>query len=279
MKFIKLGKIIADEEIKNFANLLLEKHIQNDKLFESLYFPLTIHPDSLVQMFYRTFWTDTYLRRGEHTYPDIVDIHEHDDLFNELPPEDESIVYLSISECINYIHMATPSTLQDKIPENIKSIESIWKLMHFFLFEEDNPQRKMYNISTFYSVFHMEIFDTNYKPDFKKFAMLRKMIQTYDIENYGTMLGIVDTSTRSISDIMEKVPDQRGMMYGHIHMSFHVDTEEDFQILYDFLRSNFFTINGLYCEDIGLFVSASTDTIQYDVATYITSIYSQLMKK
>ena len=279
MKFIKLYHPEISQGKINFIDSLLKRRIPNDQLLEQTYIPLIIKPDSPIQLFYRTLWCDVYLRRKVSVlYPDINTVWERTDLFNEDPPEDEYLVYMSISECIQYINEVTPPALKKDIPQNIQSIESIYKLMHFFLFEETNPKQVAYYTTAFYKIFRFQIFDTNWTPDFKKISFIRERMKTYDMENYGTMVASVEASIKSISEIL-KIEDRQGLNENYTQLTFHADTDDDIKLLYEFLDVNHFRICNLYCdENIGFFVSAYTNNLSYDARCFIYSIYSEIMK-
>jgi len=279
LTFVNLQKPVCSDDLHKFADMLLEKGIINDKLLESIYIPLIVRPYSAAQMIYRAFWSETFLRRDFKTSyqnrgdggPDWV----MDDLFQELPPEAEVPVMMSISECIDFIYKATPAALQEKIPENIKSIQNIWDLMHYFFFEEKDPRLSTYNLTTFYSVFHMEAFENRYKADRKRIKFLRSLIKKYDMDNYGTLLGCVDASTIEIDKIMEQ-SDSDETTPAYVQMSFHANVEEDIEILYDFLCMNEFSITGVECDQTGVYVSAYCQCLNHDICNFIKSIYSNL---
>lgn len=277
MKFIRLEDNVRPLSAR-FIDSLLKRNMKNDKLLESWYFKLRIKADSPIQLFYRTLWCDLYLRRFDHdrnwaTRPEpemFCDVMED-------APEGEYNVYLSLSECLQYINAVTPPRLKDQIPENTSSIKKIYDLMHFFLFEDVNDKSQQVKYMTeFYRVFHFEIFDNGWEPDFKKIAFMRENIKTYDIENYGTFIGSVDASSVSLDQIIKDGPHPNASL----QMTFHADTDEDIQLLYEFLEMNDFTILNLYCdENVGFFVSAYVYGINVDIVNFVESIYSELLKK
>lgn len=277
MKFIRLEDAVRPLSV-GFINSLLKRNMKNDKLLESQYFMLRIKIDSPIQLFYRTMWCDLYLRRFDHDKNWAIkpDPEMFCDVMEEAP-EGEYNVYISLSECLQYINAVTPPRLKDQIPENTSSIKKIYDLMHFFLFEDVNDKSQHVKYMTeFYRVFHFEMFDNGWEPDFKKIAFMRENIKTYDIENYGTFIGSIDASSVSLDEIMKGSP----VRTSDIQMTFHADTDEDIRLLYEFLESNDFTILNLYCdENVGFFVSAYTYGINVDIANFVESIYSELLKK
>lgn len=262
-----------------FIDLLLSKGITNTKIMESTYFRIGVDIDSPIQLFYRELWTQTYLRRvDEDAYPERYDLKEPDDLFNEDLPERRFLVYVSIAECLEFINSVTPPALHKDIPDNTKSINAIYDLMKFFLFKEKDPKLVALYKSTFYRVTHMEMFDSNWTPDFKKLALIRKIMNEkgYDKDNYGTFIGYIDASDLSIEDLTN--PDKSKDTRHHVQMIFNADTDEDIRELYNWLSMDRFTICNLYCDtNIGLVVSAYTDNIgNTDITDFIEYIYSSL---
>ena len=281
MKFIQLyHSEIPDYRIQ-FINSLLKNRIANDYILESTYIPLSVMVDSPIQLFYRSMWCDMYLRRSFHTiYPDIMSHYTRDELYPEDPPQMLSMVYMSISECIQYINEVTPPVMKKDIPENTTSIESIYNLMHFFLFEEKDPSRLAYNTTTFYRIFHMELTPSLWEPNFKKIAFMRNKIKTYDM-NYGTMIASIDASSKPLDLIIGYDENDviQPLHNAYIQMTFHADADDDIWFLFSFLGENHFHICNLYCdENVGFFVSAYANVIDYDTRKFIKSVYSELLQ-
>lgn len=253
-----MNKPRINERTRNFVNSLLKSKIFNDRVFENCFLEAQVQLDSPIQMYYRQLWNEVYMK--------------HQDAHRPISKNNETTIYMSISECIKYLHTITPPAMLDKLNEQLVSIDFIYDMMTFYLMHEENPGLRAYNLTTFYSVFHMEVFPTNYKPDYKKIAFVREKIKTYP---YGEILGLVDICTKPISEIMEITEYDQPKTY--IQMTFHVDTEEDLLKLYDFLWTNDLEICDLHCEDIGLFVSAYATHILPPVSSMIKMIYSQLI--
>lgn len=279
MRFIRILTPDISEAKVNFVNSLLKKKISNDYVMESVFIPMIIHPDSPVQLFYRSFWCDLYLKQPDHRiYPDIYDVEQPDELDGS-HPIGRSVIYMSLSECLQFINQVTPPALQKDIPSNTESIEAIQKLMQFFLFEEKDNKLRAYYATTFYKVFHLEMFENNWEPDFKKIAFIREKMKTYELDDYGAIVASLDASMKSLSEIINFKDDEWfEIPRAKIQMTFHADTDDDIWTLYDFLNLEHFHICHLYCSEIGLFVSAYCDHVSSDTRRFIKSIYSEIMK-
>ena len=263
MKFHSVFKLkpksSMDDLKESFINQLLAKKIFNDHMFENYFIFSICDLDSPIQLYYRILWAELYLKQESENYVIHNDNQVH--------------LKLSLSECLKYIQTVTPPAMLDKVNQQLTTIDSIIDLMKFYLIDETDRGLKAYNLTTFYSVFHTEVFETNYKPDFKKISFVRDKLKRY---SHGEILGLVDASTASIQSILKS---ESREMFGEewIQMTFHVDTEDDLRMLYPFLCNNYFRICDLHCEDIGLFVSAYADTITPDVVNMIRVTYSQLL--
>lgn len=260
-----------------FINTLLSKEITNTKVMEQTYFRIGVSIDSPIQLFYRELWTQTYLRRkDEDSYPDRYDLNEYDSLYPEDLPHDEFLVKMSIAECLEFINSVTPPALKKDIPDNTKSLDDILKLMRFFLHEEKDPKLIALYKSTFYRVTHMEMFDSGWTPDFKKLALIRKIMNEkgYDKDNFGTFIGYVEASNLSIDNLIEAKYRQED---NYVQMIFNADTDEDIRDLYEWLDSLNFNICNLYCDtNVGLVVSACNYNFGTELAYFIKYIYSSL---
>ena len=258
MEFLTMNKPRINERHRNFINSLLKLKIFNDRVFENVYLEATVKLDSPIQMYYRKLWNEVYLKQQK---PQGI-----------ISKDNQVTIMLSISECIKYLQTITPPAMLDQLNEQLVSIDFIYDMMCFYLIHETDKGLKAYNLTTFYSVFHMEVFPTNYKPNFENIAMVRKMLKTY---SDGEILGLVDACSKPVKEIMENTKYDQPKAY--IQMTFHVDTEDDLHLLYDFLWRNDLEICDLHCTDIGLFVSAYATHILPPVSNMIKVIYSQLM--
>lgn len=263
MKFHSIFKVkpktSKDDAKISFINQLLTKKIFNDHIFENYFIFAICDLDSPIQLYYRLLWTELYLKQPVEYF------NLHDD--------NQVALRLSLSECVKYIQTVTPPAMLDKVNQQMSNVDDIVDLMKFYLIDETDRGLKAYNLTTFYSVFHTEVFETNFKPDFKKIAFVRDRLKQY---SHGEILGLIDASTASIQSILKS--ESREMFDEEwIQMTFHVDTEDDLHMLYPFLYNNHFRICDLHCEDIGLFVSAYADTITPDIVKMIQVTYSQLL--
>lgn len=258
MKFLSMNKPTINETKRNFINSLLKSKIFNDRIFENCFFTATVQLDSPIQMYYRKLWNEVYLKQPESHAP--------------ISKNNETTIAMSLSECIKYLHQVTPPAMLDKLNDQLVSIDFVYDMMTFYLMNEENHGLKAYNLTTFYSVFHMEVFHTNFEPNFKVIAWAREKIKSYPV---GEILCIVNQSTKQISEIMENTKYDQPKTY--IQMTFHVDREDDLIKLYDFIWTNDIEICDLHCTEIGLFVSAYASHILPPVSEMIKWIYKQLI--
>lgn len=282
MRFVEIHDPTCSKKCIQFADMLLSRGIHNDRLFESIFIPIIINQEDndtlTVRLFYRSLWSESYLRReGALAYPNINDYYQGDELDYYAIPEGYRVVLASVAECIQYIYQVTPPSFQKDVPDNIKSINSIMGLMHFFLLDKQEPAVKSYNVTSFASIFRMEMFDNNYQPDIKKFAFLRKQISKYNEEYFGKIIGIVEASSVPVVDIVNR--NVISVKEEYIQMSFHADTEEDIELLYDLIVDNGFSLTGVACNDLGIFVSAYANKITDETALFVQTIYSQILPK
>lgn len=253
MKFIDIYQTDAHGKEIQFINMLIKKQIFNDDVFENHFITADVILDSPVQVFYRTFWEKMYLKRKESTI---------------IMRNKTAKIKMSISECIQYLQEITPPNLRDLLTQNMKSVDAIHKMMVDFLKNEDDPQHPYY-LTKFYEVFHMNLFNNAWIPDYKKIAFARNIVK-------DEILCLVDASTESIDMICNG---SHNISNNFIQVTFHVDTDEAIEKLYSYLWHTGMTITGLQCSEIGLFVSAYSDTIDELIAEIIKNTYSHFMKK
>jgi hypothetical protein len=257
MEIRKIFLPTCDGKLTQFVDDLLKRHIFNDRLFETYCFTANVILDSPVQLFYRTLWEQVYLKTK-----DAVMVISKDNSVQ---------LRLSMSECIQYIQKATPPAFQDKLKDELTSVQSVYDMMNMYLMDTKSD-RYGFNLTLFYRVFHLEIFETNFIPDYKKIAFARDRIKEYP---YGEILGLVDVSSKSIAEIIADT--KWDQLKTYVQMTFHVDTEDDIVRLYHYLWKNDLEICDLHCEDIGLFVSAYATHVTPSLAKMIEMIYKQFM--
>lgn len=237
----------------NFIDQLIQKRIFNDALFEEIFIQASVILDSPVQMFYRKLWETAYLKRPYST-----------DVMNDK----HAIVMMSISECIQYLQEITPPKMRNLLDDNMTSVKSIQQMMTDFLTNTDDKLYPYY-LTKFYDVFHLNIFENAWIPDYKKIAFARKIVQ-------DDILCLVDASSISIQTIIEEPHNIKSDVW--IQLNFHCDTEDGMENLYRFIGNNDIHISGVQCNDIGLFVSGYTSRLCPALANMIANVYAQFMK-
>lgn len=253
MKFTEIHRPTCSKRTIQFIDTLIQQKIFNDAVFESCFIQADVILDSPIQMFYRTMWETMYLRRQPKWY-----------VLNE----NHAIIQMSISECIQYLQEITPPKCRDLLDKDMTSVDNIYQMICGFLQDETDPQHPFY-LTKFYEVFHTNLFNNAWTPNYKKIAMLRNIVK-------DDIICIVDAATVSVQDIMDCDGIQEDT---YAQVSFHVDTEDAMEKLYRFIENNELMISGLQCNDIGLFVSAYASRICPGLSRMIRDTYSQILKK
>lgn len=244
----------CDGKLTQFVNDLLSKKIFNDRVFENYFFSASVILDSPVQLFYRTLWEQVYLKQSDSITVITKDNHIQ--------------LRMSMSECIQYIQQATPPAFKEQLETELTSVDAVYDMLKLYLMEKSD--RSALNMTLFYRVFHLEIFETNFRPNIKKIAFARERVKEYQ---HGEILGLVDVSSKSIAEIIEDT--KWDQLKTYVQMTFHVDTEDDMIRLYHYLWKNDIEICDLYCNELGLFVSAYSLHVTPSLALMIKSTYDQ----
>lgn len=254
MEFIKIFPPCGNHEEIKLANQLIQKRIFNDALFEEIFIQASVILDSPVQLFYRDLWENAYLKR-----PDMLSV-----VANK-----RTTIMMSISECIQYLQSITPPKLKDLLDQNTQSIEGIYQSIVGVLDNDRTNPRYAYNITKFHEVFHLNMFENAWIPDYKKIAFARTKV-------HDEILCLVDASTISIDAIMKESHDMETDVW--LQLNFHCDTEDGIENLHRFMRNNDIHISGVQCSDIGLFVSGYTSRLCPALRNMIRDVYTQFMQ-
>jgi len=244
----------TDESPKKiqFVDMLIQKKIFNDAIFDDVMMYAEVVLDTPVQMFYRKLWVDVYLRRNPCTT--VLD-------------HNKTIIEMSLSECIQYLQEITPPKLRDVLNKDMTSVQNIYEMMRDFLMKMDDPNHPYY-LTKFYEVFHMNLFQNAWTPNYKKIAFLRSVAKT-------DITCLVDASTVSINAIIngEVLPYQSEWL----QLTFHSDDEDSMEELFRYMNTCDIHITGVQCNDIGLFVSGCTSRITPYLIDLIRDTYSKII--
>lgn len=277
MNFYNFTKPDESSTMIQFINGLLAKKIFNDQIFEDTQIRVSIKLDSPIQLFYRRLWETLYLKRKEKT--SVLDYQYN------------TAVALSVSECIQYLQgikaydeklgIYEGKEFRDKVSEfsgaqvaagqsvqipELNTFDDVFNTIKAVLTATDDPKRPYY-LTHFHEVFHFDLWQNNWIPDYEKIAFARTIVD-------DPILLLVDTSTVPINKIVTEMTDKiyEDVM---IQMSFHVDSLEDIVNLYHFINMTDLRLSGVQCNDIGLFVSAYSTRLYPQLARHIRDIYSQ----
>lgn len=245
-----------------FIDRLIAKEIFNDILFEETTLSLHVKLDSPVQAFYRLLWETLYLKRKPVARP--------------LDHDNKTIIMMSLSECIQYlqaiqsyidkmeIYKDYRTTIAPKI--DLTTVSGIIESMNNVLRSVNNSDYPYY-ITKFHEIFHLDMWQNNWTPNYAKISVAREFID-------DPILAIIEASAMKTSEIMKL--DKPFADNAYIQITFHVDTLYDMIELYRLIGNNDLKLTGVQCNDIGLFVSAYSARICAPIAKLVGDIYGQL---
>ena len=254
MRFIEFHKPSCDKKTIEFIDMLINKKIFNDAVFETCFIQAEVELDSPVQMYYRTLWETMYLRRSRSC--DIIN-NKH------------AIIMMSISECIQYLQEITPPKMRKLLDDEMTSVSKIQEMITGFLQDTTDPNHPYY-LTKFYEVFHLNLFNNAWIPEYKKISFVRNNI-------HDDIICLVDAATESINTMLSESENCEFAPFW-AQVTFHTDTEDGMELLYRFLWHNDLHISGVQCNDIGLFVSAYTNRLCPGLSKAIKRTYTLMMK-
>lgn len=162
-------------ENDSFVKLLLHNSVMNDYVFERSFFIIHLIPDDITDVLYRRLYEDCYYRMTDKS------------------GYKKGVFYLNmtVSEAIGFIRRVTPPILQDKIPEAIRTVESIYDLLRLFLMEDNKDGQHQYYLSEFKKYMYLNEYptQTNYNTD--RTSLLRMNNKdgiTTDVEIYSPLV-------------------------------------------------------------------------------------------
>lgn len=241
MKILSISYINNDKD--SFVYSVLKKGLLIDPLLESTYFEIDIKldkKDKLIDFIYRLLWERVYLKRNDMSTYD--------------PKENNVKLYISLSEAIGFIYTATPPRIEDQIPDNIKSIDSIIKLLEEFLIN-DNGDLINYK-SLFKNHIRFQQFETHWTYDKTRAQMLRKF-------NDSGIISDIELSSVSINDLYKECEDNK-----YITITFHCYTKKDIEDLYNELiyLGNNLEICNVMRDESGSYITVISDDISPSVS-------------
>ena len=261
MEFYGINKPVCSYEAATFIDRLLAKEIFNDLLFEDVTVSMSVALDSPVQAFFRLLWETLYLKRKLVMRP--------------LDYQNNTVIMMSLSECIQYLQAIQSYIDKMKIykdyrstiaPEiSLKTVVDIIQSMERVLSSTNNPDYPYY-VTKFHEVFHLDMWQNNWKPNYEKISVAREFVD-------DPILAIVEASSMKTSEVMrlqQSVTDN-----AYIQLTFHVDTLHDMVDLYRLIYNNDLRLTGVQCNDIGLFVSAYSSRICSPIAKLVNQIYTK----
>lgn len=146
---MKILDILPIKNESTFPYSLLSSGIQDDYLFDTVFFQIVVEPSpaDYVNYFYRLLWETCYIK-------------------SKLPSNDTShsfdtkIVFnISLSEAMGFINKATPPLLRKKIDE-IKTENDVVDALKVFLME-DNKGEQVHYTDIFRDHVKFKVFETN----------------------------------------------------------------------------------------------------------------------
>ena len=237
MKILAVENVRSlDPNIKKYTKLLLEKNIENDDVFESIFINITIQDDRPINFLYRLLWEHRYLRRKYTNYCSY---------------KNEGNIYtlqLSVSEAKEFIRQVLPPAFKDRIHEAYNSLDILIETLRIFLLEGDKN-----DLSIFCKTVAWNPFETYMTYDKNRMKMLRKFHPT----------GLIVDIEAATCDFGKLYNDDVDETDEYVQVMFSCHTQNDLlQILIDVFNTNLeLKLLTVYSDDDGYFIECSISNL------------------
>jgi hypothetical protein len=156
---VKVLQVKLDTEPNAALKQALKKGYRTEWMYNNYSFDVHIQVDHPWEIFSRMYWENNHFNQRRSRY---------------IPTEDTFIMDLRLSEAIDYIYNCTPARLQNEIPSNITTVESIRQLVADFLMDDTLGRQEYYHDA--FKALTMMSFEKKPGFDTKPIEMIRQHV-------------------------------------------------------------------------------------------------------
>lgn len=217
--------------VPSITNNILSLRLKNDYITENTFFDLKFELDRsreldmCINILYRLLWEDMYLRRYSPIVGSYVLVKDNFEL----------CLRISLSEAIDFIRQITPPIFRERTMESLDSIDNVMSMVDFYL-KDKNAHDYKYRIDMLLRCLQMNVFDTRWDYDNKRFDVIKSKFMT----RKSNLIGVVDYSDKPVTELKELGSIDGHMIECNIQMSLRMSNIHKnpfcFVRLFSFLR-------------------------------------------
>lgn len=222
-----------NESTIDIINSLLKKGMFIDPVYHDSFFEVSVSIDSVDELkglLFRMLYEQVYLKSCLYSTYDVK--------------TNECIIYLSLSEAIDYLYKATPPVLQNTVEDAISSIDSILECLEIFLTDNTGNMLVTY-LSYFIKTIHAYPFESTATYDVTRAHKLMNF--QHDKNQLIFDIELSNNSFKSVDDILHNE-----FIFGTMYCS-HEVLETHINSIMILLKH--FGISNIYSDEKGLYIS------------------------